>query len=360
VTGRKFGYEWAARMSPEARAVVDEHAARGARLVETTDERWTHGRARIKKYAGWNIPDTDEKQVALQALYASIPSPQHSGASEGPPQATEAAIRIDRDAVQFSALRVANKFRDLLWSLDRDNPLPDILRYAENKRKVDGKIVVVGDPEYEREPFSPFKEMLPLPRVKPGLPAVDQVRVVPVFRYSEAEKRGLFDGWTYGAPRDQEGAAFIYLRINVANPQAFELRDDPESFVPLVASVLTHELTHIRDLLRHKHQVDPGQNLRGYYNSPAEVKAYMGQVVYEVVRAASMQEVRAKADVNRNPNDVLVEEALARSPAWQQIDKHLTPDNKAKVLRAAYRALSERNLLYSTGPRLPTTKRAAE
>jgi hypothetical protein len=64
----RFGYAWAARISPEAKGSVDEKIARGARLVETTDDRWTRG-AKIKRFGGYSIPKSDEDMQLLRDLY---------------------------------------------------------------------------------------------------------------------------------------------------------------------------------------------------------------------------------------------------------------------------------------------------
>ena len=71
--GTRFGYAWAARLSPEAVAVVAEKSAKGAKLVKTTDERWTSGKARIKRFGGMSIPKVGSDQERdLRLLYESV------------------------------------------------------------------------------------------------------------------------------------------------------------------------------------------------------------------------------------------------------------------------------------------------
>jgi hypothetical protein len=64
----RFGYAWAARISPKAKDSVDERIARGARLVQTTDDRWTRG-AKIKRFGGYSIPKSEEDIALLRELY---------------------------------------------------------------------------------------------------------------------------------------------------------------------------------------------------------------------------------------------------------------------------------------------------
>lgn len=64
----RFGWAWAARLSPEAKTYVDEQIARGSRLVYSTDDRWTRG-TKIKRYGGYSLPKSDEDVARLQELY---------------------------------------------------------------------------------------------------------------------------------------------------------------------------------------------------------------------------------------------------------------------------------------------------
>jgi hypothetical protein len=68
--GKKLGWSWAARLSDQAKPWVDEQVARGSRLVQTTDDRWTRG-AKIKRFGGYSIPKSDDDVALLQALYAA-------------------------------------------------------------------------------------------------------------------------------------------------------------------------------------------------------------------------------------------------------------------------------------------------
>jgi hypothetical protein len=66
----RLGWAWAARLSPEAEAIVAEKTREGGRLVRTTDLQWASGRAKIKKFGGLNLPKAGSpKEAALRALY---------------------------------------------------------------------------------------------------------------------------------------------------------------------------------------------------------------------------------------------------------------------------------------------------
>ncbi len=68
----RLGWSWAARLSPEAEAIVAEKVARGARLVRTTDLKWTQGRSKIKRFGGMSLPPQGSpKEAELRALYES-------------------------------------------------------------------------------------------------------------------------------------------------------------------------------------------------------------------------------------------------------------------------------------------------
>jgi hypothetical protein len=70
ITSSRLGWAWAAKLSPEAKVVVDEKVAtENGKYVMTTDDRWTKG-VRIKKFGGLSVPrgeDVDE----LRRLYES-------------------------------------------------------------------------------------------------------------------------------------------------------------------------------------------------------------------------------------------------------------------------------------------------
>jgi hypothetical protein len=68
--GKKLGWAWAGRLSDQSKPWVDAQVAKGSRLVQTTDDRWTRG-AKIKRFGGYSIPKSSEDAALLQELYAA-------------------------------------------------------------------------------------------------------------------------------------------------------------------------------------------------------------------------------------------------------------------------------------------------
>lgn len=64
----QLGYAWAARLGPKAIDVANRAVERGARLVRTTDERWTRG-AKIERFGGYSVPKDGADQDLLKALF---------------------------------------------------------------------------------------------------------------------------------------------------------------------------------------------------------------------------------------------------------------------------------------------------
>jgi len=64
----RLGWTWAARLGGKAKDWADELVARGSRLVQTTDDRWTRGR-KIERYGGYSLPRDPQEAALLQELY---------------------------------------------------------------------------------------------------------------------------------------------------------------------------------------------------------------------------------------------------------------------------------------------------
>lgn len=83
-----------------------------------------------------------------------------------------------------------------------------------------------------------------------------------------------------------------------------------------------------------------------YINHPSEVRAWMQQVVDETMSAARIEAIRNRAQRKPNPNQELVNLALRLSATWTMIEKHLTPSNRAKILKAVHHNLDRLGLLF--------------
>jgi hypothetical protein len=64
----RLGWTWAARLGDKAKAWADELVARGSRLVQTADDRWTRG-LKIVRYGGYSVPRDPQEAALLQALF---------------------------------------------------------------------------------------------------------------------------------------------------------------------------------------------------------------------------------------------------------------------------------------------------
>ncbi len=116
-------------------------------------------------------------------------------------------------------------------------------------------------------------------------------------------------------------------------------------------SILTHELTHAAESMFEGRE--PTYYQRGpegeqvvtdevaYINDPKEIRAFMQQVVDEVLRYATTPMIRDNA---KNPKH-LIDLSLKLSTTWKAIDPHLTRANRSRILKAVYGALSQEGLV---------------
>lgn len=125
-------------------------------------------------------------------------------------------------------------------------------------------------------------------------------------------------------------------------------------------SLLIHELTHNADIFATKLQYNPQEVLdKGeaawgpYVNDPAEVRAFMQQVVDETERMA--RKIRTHVPSNQR----LVDMVLRLSTTWSIIEKHLNSRNKARILKAVYDMLEREDLLIENPKTASLEKRVA-
>jgi hypothetical protein len=106
-------------------------------------------------------------------------------------------------------------------------------------------------------------------------------------------------------------------------------------------SVLIHEVTHLRDLLTHT-PAKAGAGSADYHNKPAEVRAFMQQIVDEVL--AYVHELGRDDGgwlFTGHPTAYFVDSALDKSGTWERIRRDLTKPNEKLILKAVTRALSD-------------------
>ena len=109
--------------------------------------------------------------------------------------------------------------------------------------------------------------------------------------------------------------------------------------------ILIHVLTLAADVFGapgydpKKVQRQEESEFAAYYNEPAEVRAYMRQVVEETDRMGEMVK-----RVSKGKQD-LVTKALKFSTTWQGVSPYLTPSNRARILKAVYDRLTQKGLV---------------
>jgi hypothetical protein len=121
---------------------------------------------------------------------------------------------------------------------------------------------------------------------------------------------------------------------------------------------LMHEVTHIADFLLNERikQTYSSKEVEGkldsdpsvlsmYYNDPLEVRAKMQEIADDAVRLA--KQLRPLVD---GSNQRLMDTILRLSSSWQEIEKELTPRNRALILKAVYTELDDRDLLFADSP----------
>lgn len=115
-------------------------------------------------------------------------------------------------------------------------------------------------------------------------------------------------------------------------------------------STLIHEMTHASDiLLPGTFKVQPGEGVDpsdAYYNDPNELRAWMQQVVDDVTSQGWVT-LGLKGSLGRNLvkkfpktwRQEAIERALGQSSKWKQIQRHLIPASRKKILQAVYQAM---------------------
>jgi hypothetical protein len=120
-----------------------------------------------------------------------------------------------------------------------------------------------------------------------------------------------------------------------------------EACVPYgLYSILIHETTHVAEsMFRKKLQYEYDENKKvkdqgKYVNDPAEVKAFMQQIVDETVGSGT----KLQEHFRGNPRK-LIDMSLRMSTTWKLIEKNLTARNRNVILSAVYSAFSEEGLV---------------
>lgn len=120
-----------------------------------------------------------------------------------------------------------------------------------------------------------------------------------------------------------------------------------------VYDLLIHEITHIADKFpvprSYKPRKDPREkfqpaDMRAYFNDPKEVRAYMQQIVDEVLNIGGR---RGPAKIIETFGSRGVGMLLRNSVTWREIEKFLNPRNRKLIMKSVYQALEEAGALAS-------------
>lgn len=157
----------------------------------------------------------------------------------------------------------------------------------------------------------------------------------------------------YGKNR-QTGRPVVIVKLNGSySPKEYLPAVDTGMLTQGIYDILIHEMTHAADAeIKAKYKAGPASgayvpdDIAAYYNDPKEVRAYMQQVVDEVLRYGSKRKNLEKVlELFKGPRQRGIEVILKNTETWPEIEPHLTDANKAKILKAVYRALDDEGLL---------------
>lgn len=106
------------------------------------------------------------------------------------------------------------------------------------------------------------------------------------------------------------------------------------TLAPRIYEALIHEATHAADVFARGIVPDPGQDLEGYANEPREVRAYLQEVVDEVVTRGHAPELLHVFGPSKG-----LQYALQTSPTWERLSPLWTEANRRRVIRAVAQAV---------------------
>jgi hypothetical protein len=250
--------------------------------------------------------------------------------------------------VDSLALRVAARFAARPIPLDK----AAIRKLSEELAAKVAAYAAKHDPE---APMWPADEEIPWSFTIKSVNGVD-LQIEGHFNGEHGHSPHLITGGRASKPDlldDQTADIHVRITLNASKPCKEYL--DVEYQLPLLAgqiySVLVHELTHaaefqyIRKAPVPDHYLPPegrAKSFDDYYNSPHEVRAYMQQVIEDIVYKAPGYRKRVAPDLS--PHDFVMK-LLRTSDKWKQIEHHLNPKNTATILKAVYDALVKRGVL---------------
>ena len=144
-----------------------------------------------------------------------------------------------------------------------------------------------------------------------------------------------------GSPTGYKLFTTLYVLFN-SNRTPQELLDNLHQGVHKeLLSVLRHEVTHLKDLIRPRDdsKLTTPDDPSAYYNEPAEVRAFMRQITDEVIEFA--HEVGKDDPFFLYLDTKFVQRALEKSKTWDRISPALNDRNERLILKAVSTALRD-------------------
>ena len=144
-----------------------------------------------------------------------------------------------------------------------------------------------------------------------------------------------------GSPTGYKLFTTLYVLFN-SNRTPQELLDNLHQGVHKeLLSVLRHEITHLKDLIRPRDdsKLTTPDDPSAYYNEPAEVRAFMRQITDEVIEFA--HEVGKDDPFFLYLDTKFVQRALEKSKTWDRISPALNDRNERLILKAVSTALRD-------------------
>jgi len=141
-----------------------------------------------------------------------------------------------------------------------------------------------------------------------------------------------------GVGKTPNGNQVVVIDLNGRYPVRV-FKDTKESS-DLLWDHLIHEITHVADKFKKEKKTETGSRVKNtlevdldeYYNDPAEVRAYMQEVVDQVINNyPKLQRYGRKG----------LDYALNVSSTWKEINPYLNRQNRGKILSAVGKAVSE-------------------
>lgn len=145
--------------------------------------------------------------------------------------------------------------------------------------------------------------------------------------------RGYYETDAHGKANGTKFFTHLVVHINSERTPR-ELLDNLQGKLHQeISSVLRHEVTHLKDIIPPKSEVD-------YHNDPAEIRAFLRQISDEVVAYAHAQGEDDPFFI-QVLDSRFIDHALESSATWDRIRRDLTSKNEKLVLQAATRALQD-------------------